>query len=90
MEDFVKVVRCRDCTHWPDKPDVSLNPMHSPDRRYCPVIEEYTKPAFFCAVGRGSDGRRMMPFKPQSVEEEVQACSEYFTRQNGVLTNEEE
>jgi hypothetical protein len=90
MEDFVKVVRCRDCMHWLDKPDVSLNPMHSPDRRYCPVIEEYTKPAFFCAVGRGSDGRRVMPFKPQSVEEELQACSEYFKRTNGVLTNEEE
>ena len=89
MEDFVKVVRCHDCTHWSDKPDVSLNAMHSPDRRYCPVIEEYTKPAFFCAVGRGADGRRVMLFRPQSMEEEMRACAEYFARTNGVLANEE-
>ena len=33
--------------------------------------------------------RRVMPFKPQSVEEEMQACAEYFARTNGVLANEE-
>jgi len=54
------------------------------------VIEEYTKPEFFCAVGRGADGRRVMLFKPPSMEEEMRACAEYFARTNGVLANEEE